>query len=417
MQNYDVIIFGGGTAGCACAWNCGRLGLKTLLIEKEAYLGGTMTGSLVIPIMKSGDNQINTDFYNELVNEMHKACAQVTYQGNSGWFNPFILKTVLLDMLHEAGVDIHLGTEMLSLYNDMIYSNNTIIRIETLSEYIEAKYFVDATGNLDFCEKIGCKFLPLPDEFQPMNLRFIMDGVDLKTFGDWLLTIDSDRNVTAVEEIDGQTHLSTAYTWDSNKHWALAQYFEKAVQDKVLKDTDRNYFQVFTVAGMKNGLAFNCPRIVENLNPLDKNDLKTAYNIGKEAIERIANFCKLYFPGFNNAYIYKIADEVGIRASRQIKGKYIYTIEDLRSSKNFENPAVISSYPVDVHSRDKNSSTLEANGEYQLPIESLMSNDFDNLYVAGRGLSADKLAQGALRVQASCFSMGEAIAKHIKSRI
>ena len=65
----------------------------------------------------------------------------------------------------------------------------------------------------------------------------------------------------------------------------------------------------------------------------------------------------------------------------------------------------------------KNSSILENTGEYQLPIESLMSDDFDNLYIAGRNLSADYLAQGALRVQANCFSMGEAVAKHIKTRI
>ncbi len=54
-------------------------------------------------------------------------------------------------------------------------------------------------------------------------------------------------------------------------------------------------------------------------------------------------------------------------------------------------------------------------GEYQLPIESLMSKDYDNLFVAGRGLSADYMAQGALRVQGSCFSMGEAVAKYISA--
>ena len=62
MVFYDVIILGGGTAGCSTAWNCAKLGLKTLLIEKKTYLGGTMTAGLVVPVMKSGENQINTDF-------------------------------------------------------------------------------------------------------------------------------------------------------------------------------------------------------------------------------------------------------------------------------------------------------------------------------------------------------------------
>ena len=70
-----------------------------------------------------------------------------------------------------------------------------------------------------------------------------------------------------------------------------------------------------------------------------------------------------------------------------------------------------------MHSNKKNSSTLQTYQEYQLPIESLMSADIDNLFVAGRCLSADYMAQGALRVQSSCFSMGEAVAKYIYKTI
>ena len=43
MNKYDVIIVGGGTAGCACAYIAGKLGLKTLLIEKNSFLGGSAT--------------------------------------------------------------------------------------------------------------------------------------------------------------------------------------------------------------------------------------------------------------------------------------------------------------------------------------------------------------------------------------
>ena len=55
--------------------------------------------------------------------------------------------------------------------------------------------------------------------------------------------------------------------------------------------------------------------------------------------------------------------------------------------------------------------------EYELPIECLMSSDFDNLFIAGRNVSADFSAQAALRVQTSCFSMGEAVAKHVAKLI
>ena len=52
--------------------------------------------------------------------------------------------------------------------------------------------------------------------------------------------------------------------------------------------------------------------------------------------------------------------------------------------------------------------------DYELPIECLRASDYDNLYIAGRNVSADFSAQAALRIQTSCFSMGEAVARDIK---
>ena len=69
-MKYDVVVVGGGTAGCAAAYTAGLLGLKTLIIEKNIHLGGTITSGLVIPVMKSGNNQINTDFKNALIGEL-----------------------------------------------------------------------------------------------------------------------------------------------------------------------------------------------------------------------------------------------------------------------------------------------------------------------------------------------------------
>lgn len=422
-MKYDVVIAGGGTAGSSCAYNCAKLGLKTLLLEKENYLGGTMTGGLVVPVMESGKNQINTDFYNLLVYEMKKVHGQITYQNNSGWFDPIKLKDVLPKILKNVKSEViyninisHANAKrnkILSVYYESIYTNNKICSPKILSECIESKYFVDATGNLDFSKILNCNFLKNENEIPPISLRFIMSDVDNNKFANWIESYDTDRDVTTVEYIDNQVYFSTAYTWDSNKHWTLAPLFDDAVSKNILKDADRNYFQIFSIAGSPQSVAFNCPRLLEKYDLDSQADLSRAKSEAQKAIERIAKFCNIYLPGFENAYVSHIADKLGIRAYRRIKGRYVYTIDDLRNGKKFENPAVISCYPVDVHSRDRNFSTLEKNGEYQLPIESLMSADYDNLFVIGRGLSADEMAQGALRVQASCFSMGEAVAKYI----
>ncbi len=420
---YDLAVVGGGTAGCAAAYIGAKYGLKVILIEKNIHLGGTITSGLVVPVMKSGDNQINTEFYNDLITELRKIGGQITYQNNSGWFNPELVKIALDTLMLKVGADVrfkcqvykidaknqhietlYINDKILSVYNYTIHNENNM-----LLEPIAAKYVIDSTGNCEIGKILNCKFL---ENFsQPMSLRFIAGGIDIKTFAKWLEEFDTDRNVTTVEHIEGSIHLSTAYTWDGL--WALAPLFEDAVAKNILKPPDCNYFQIFTVAGMSDAIAFNCPRIIENIDQNSVKDVSKALIEARGAIFRLMDFCKIYFPGFENAYISNIADELGIRVSNRIEGKYVYTEDDLKNSKKFENPAVVADYPIDVHSCDKNKGELIKTGEYQLPIEALMSADFDNLFVAGRCLSADYKAQAALRVQASCFSMGEAVAKYI----
>lgn len=424
---YDIAVIGGGTAGCAAAYTAGKLGLKVILIEKNIHLGGTITSGLVVPVMQSGDNQINTDFYTDLIAEMRDLGGQITYQKNPGWFNPELAKIAFDNLMQKSNVELrfnatvckistkeqaiqtlYINKNILSVYNDEIYNTNSM-----LFEPIVARYVIDTTGNCEIGKLLNCNFLKNENKFQPVSLRFIMSGINLNEFSKWLTSTDKDTSVTTCECIDGNIHLSTAYTWDTDKHWALSNIFDKAVENNDLKDTDRNYFQIFTIAGTPDSIGFNCPRITFDVDPNSVLDNTTALKEARQAIFRLSNFCKKYFPGFQNAYISNIADSLGIRVSNRIKGKYIYTYEDLISGKKFENPAVISNYPIDIHSTNKDCSTLMQTNEYQLPIEALMSYDYDNLFVAGRCLSADFKAQGALRVQASCFSMGEAVAKHI----
>lgn len=429
MKKYDVVVVGGGTAGCAAAYTAGKLGLKTLMIEKNIHLGGAITSGFVVPAMYSGENLINNEFYCDLISEMRSVGGQITYQDNAGWLNPVLLKIVLDKMMKNSNVDILFNTvvhdveiknciirnliinrKILSAYNDKLQNDN-----EELFEPIEARYVIDATGNCEVGKICGCEFLENKNEIQPVSLRFVLSNVNLNAFSKWLLEFDKDREVSTVEHIGGNIHLSTAYTWDSNRQWALKPIFDKAVADGVLKDTDRNYFQIFTIAGMPNAVAFNCPRIPENIDALDVLERSKALIQAREAIYRLFIFCKKYLVGFENSYISNIADELGVRVSRRIKGKYIYTIEDLKSGKKFNNPVLISKYPVDIHSADKNSSRLEVVDEYSLPVESLMSYDIENLFVAGRCISCDFLSQGALRIQPSCFAMGEGVVKYIKS--
>ena len=415
MSKYDLIIAGGGTAGVSCAYIAAKMGLKVLLIEQNSFLGGSLTASLVVPAMKTSDNAINSDFFNELHNNLLEIGGAITYcDGNKGWFNPELVKIALDKMMIEANVDVLFesnikqiniqNNKILSVYIETLNGNNMSLKNNGLLLPIETTYFVDATGDAKIFQMLNCEFLNNNFEKQPTSLRFIMSGVNVEAFASWIMQLDTDRDVTTACTLGGYTYCSTAYTWDTDRNWALKPIVDQAIADNTITTEDINYFQLFSVAGTPDSIAFNAPRLLRN----------EGYIEGRARILRLSNFCKKYLPGFEKAYISSIANTMGIRVSNRIKGKYTYTIEDLLSSKTFNNPVVVSNYPVDIHSDKKDASTLQkVYKEYQLPLESLMSADYENLFAIGRCISADFKAQAALRIIPSCFSMGEGLAKYL----
>ena len=417
MNQYELTVCGGGTAGVAAGYIGAKYGLKTLIIEKNIHLGGTMTSALVMPVMKSNTNNINCEFYNDFIEELKKYNGQITYSdGNRGWFNPELSKIALDSMLERVKCNVLYNTEIVDAVTENNHIKSVCISAKMLSLYIDSLYYVDATGDGNFSQILKNNILKNSNSRQPMTLRFHISNIDMKTFSLWLLETDKDRDVTSVYEVNEETHLSTACTWDMSKNWALRPIFEQAVKNGDLKEQDTAYFQIFTIPGMPGTISLNCPRIVldKDIDPLDPFAASKALIQGRTQIWRLYCFLKKYFPGFENSYISNIADMIGIRESRRVEGEKIYTKDDILSGKTYNNPVLHADYPIDIHSYNKDGYTLQhTKVDYELPLECLKASGYDNLYIAGRIVSADFEAQAALRIQSSCFSMGEAVARDV----
>lgn len=427
-KKYDVVIIGGGVSGCACAYNCAKLKMKTLLVEKNNFLGGLMTGGLVIPIMKSSVKDYNCSYYKTLVKTAKKYNAQITYSdSNDGWFNPELMKIVIEDVLTKKDIasylDILFEAEVSEAQKKDDVIKKVILKSRTLSIPIESTFFVDATGSAEFSKIVGCEFLNDNETIQQNSLRFIVGNVDVEKFARFIEKVDLDRNITNTNRNDlkntnNELHFTTASTSNPNTKWALDEYLKQGVKDKILKPSDREYFQLFSVAGGISQVAFNCPRI--NNYKLDQFCASKELIEAKKAIYRLFCFVKKYFEGFSDAIITNIAPITGIREEYRVKCRYTYTLEDLTSSKRFNNPVLEANYGIDIHSKNhktKNNQNGSKTASYQLPVESLMSYNYKNLYCIGKILGADFATHSALRVQKSCMSMGEAAAKDIKNRL
>jgi hypothetical protein len=414
---WDLIVVGGGTSGVAAAISASKKGCKTLLIEKYGFLGGTATGALVTPMMSNmldKRHNLTDGLYLEVLIRLKSTGHSAMHEnGNPGWFDPELMKCILDDMCEESGVQVLFDT----VVTDAKVKTKTITEIKCFNKSgfskFKAKYFIDATGDADLSAFAGVNFESgLEGIHQSFSLRFIMANVNLNSFGDFLMEIDPESGVSSVFHAeDSKLLLTTAYTWD-DKNWKLKPYFDLAVSDGVLDIKDTAYFQVFSIPGQKNALSFNCPRIYseKTLNPLDMWDLSYAYQTGRKQIRRIAEFCKCYLAGFEESYISQIAPMLGIRDSRRIEGVYKLTEKDITKAKKFDQSAAKSNYPVDIHSSKQNKSELKYLPEgdyYEIPVESLIPKEIDNLYVVGRSISATFKAQASLRIQPNCWAMGE----------
>lgn len=410
-EKYDLIVVGGGTSGVVCSVSAARSGLKVLLIEKNSFLGGTMTGALVTPMMRNLPQE-NNSILAEILERLSSTGDSVNYQGdNSGWFNPEIMKCVLDDICEESNVEVLFDTVVISA--DILRKKLESVECFNKSgrKIFGAKYFVDATGDADLASLSGVPF-EVGDygRTQPVSLRFNMSGINIEKFAKWLENFDNDRNVTTVFRENSKIYLSTACTFD-NKDWKLRPLFEKALETGTLKKSDCKYFQIFSIPGQNGAITFNCPRIDLLINPLKDKDISKALLEGRKSIRRIANFCQKFLPGFEDAYISTIANNLGVRDSRRIKGKYNLTYNDL--SKVVETPVAKSDYPFDIHSNTQDKSILSKRAYYEIPLESLQVNEINNLLVVGRSISSDFLMQSSLRIQPNCFAMGEFAGKYI----
>ncbi|MEX1056400.1 MAG: FAD-dependent oxidoreductase, partial [Natronospirillum sp.] len=114
--HYQLIVMGGGPSGVMAATMAARMGVKTLLVERGGFLGGTLTMMGVSPMMTfhnpAGD-QVVWGLADEMVERLKRVGASpghvidsVTYTSTVTPFDAEALKRVLEEMVVEAGADI-----------------------------------------------------------------------------------------------------------------------------------------------------------------------------------------------------------------------------------------------------------------------------------------------------------------------
>lgn len=406
LGRWDTVVVGGGTAGASCAIACAREGSRTLVVEQASSLGGSPSQTLVTPMMPSyaphGKN------LHEIERRLRDMGIQTREDGDRMgyiWTTAESFACVLEDMLAEAGGEaLYDATLVRAATEDGKISAIEVMCVEG-PRAILASQFVDATGDAVLSRMAGVPCHAGDDEGnnQMSSLRFEMGGIDIDCYRRYCLSLG-----------DGFSPLVDGYFWESamvaGKGFKLEPLFRKGVEAGILEESDLVYYQCFSLPGEPGCMAFNCPHIPDMKQNGSAFARSQALREGRQRIRRLVKFLTAYMPGFEDAYLIRIAPALGVRESWRIEGSYVLDVDDYAKRARFADAVANGTWYIDVHSATKGLVHMEKyqKGEYyQIPYRCLTNQTIENMLTVGRSISTSFLVQASVRIQQTVIDMGE----------
>lgn len=413
---YDVVVCGGGAAGVFAGIAAARMGVNTLIVEQDGYLGGTLTRSGIGPMatFHAGEKQIIRGLVDEFIHRLEKKGKSTGYiRDTSNYVSSLVnidiesAKIELESMVLEAGGHLLYHT----MIGDVFVESGKIQKIIVCNKAgfgdIYAKVFIDSTGDADVAFRAGVPCMKGRNSdglCQPMGMKARYCNVDIQHLREFIYSNPEQfpRMFKDISVLKEERCISTAIgfykVWqDAKKHGEIniprdnVILCETATPGEVLINTTR----------------------LQGYDSTNPEDITQAEIAGRRQCLEIDTFLRNHIPGFEKAHLMFTGPTVGTRSSRQIVGLYTITEEDVINQMHFEDEVCYSSFPIDIHSPD-GQGTRNVMPTYPyvnycgIPYRSMISKEIVNLLVAGRCLSATFEAQSAIRTTGIMAALGHA---------
>lgn len=402
----DVLVVGGGPAGIIAAQSAAaKADAKVMLLESRGFLGGNLAiGLPILAFLGPKGNQIIKGYAQKFIDRLkqrgaageHKPCR---LHMSLTIIDPEQAKKVAFEIMEEYGVDVLLYAFVVDTIVENGVVKGVIIESKAGREAVLAKTVIDCTGDADVAFRAGveCDKGDSEGGMQPPTLMFSMRGVDVQALRDAIVQqpeiYDMDR---MPKEQFAQGHFITV---------GLRGMLEKARQEGLEVPVSRTIL----ITGLaEDEIWVNMTR-VNGVDPTHPESYTYGEQTGHKQMQVVMDYLKGYVPGFQKAWLDRVAPFMGIRESRVIRGKYILTAEDILSQKKFDDVIAVAGYPVDIHhSKGGDCTMLFCEDAYDLPYRVLVPEKVGGLLVAGRCSSMNHEAMAATRVMSTCMALGEA---------
>jgi len=426
----EVIVVGGGLAGCAAAIAAARNGADTMLVEETGMVGGLATLGYVGPL--DATTKRNGESFGGLAEEIVESTRNLNkaYGGPNYYalkVAPEMLRFVLLQKLKEAGVKILFHANLIGVEKSQDEISHIYLSTKSGIEVAVAKRFIDATGDGDLIAFSGEEFVKgseagVFDELregnldkihyqsgtlekydayksnglmQPVSVMFSMGNVDCalaQKYCNRMLTYD-DLGITK-EEVMKLPYFGTVGFEENGDYIPIPQ--------------GRVLIVKFGIDG-KFALV-NMSRVV-GIDGTDAVEKSKAEEIAQMQILYLCDFLIRFVPGFENAYLYTSSHTLGVRETRRLVGKYVLKGREVINCETFDDGVACGSYGIDIHDPQGKSKAIGGmlKGDYyHIPYGCLVPKTIKNLLVAGRCISVDHVAHSSTRIQGTCILTGQA---------
>lgn len=414
---YDVLVVGGGPSGLTTALAAAEDGLKVGLIESRSFVGGNMTiGLPVLGFLGQKKNQIIKGLPQKFIDRLR----EVKGASEHRWcplhmgitlVEPEAVKTVALQMLIEAGVDVTFYAFCAGVVMDGDTLRGVITESKSGREAVLGRIVVDCTGDADVAFRAGVPCEKGNTEnggMQPPTLMFCLAGVDTEKLR---MSIAQHTRTYLTDFIPAE------YFGQNNQFIVvgLRELIAKARSERKLNIPNE---RTIIITGLREGEVWINMTRVAGTDGTDVRSLSAGEIEARSQIEDIHIYLRDYVPGFEKCYFAKTAPFLGIRETRRIVGHYTMTQEDVLGCRHFDDAIAVASYPIDIHRPGDEGCTLIWCGDcYDIPYRALLPQKVKNLIVAGRCISTTHEAMGAIRVMATCMAMGEAAGRAAKQAL
>jgi len=398
IGEYDICVIGGSCTGVFAAVRAARLGAKVAVVEKQNSFGGVATNGLVCVWHSTRDTEHNNEIIAglsvEVVERLKKRNAVLMADKSADrgcTFNPQELKIELDELVTEHEVTPYLHTLYTAPHVEDGKLRGIFVENKGGRGVILAKVFIDASGDGDLAAHLDLPFTVDP-HLQPPTTTALIRG---------LRKPDLDIK-DLVREHEKEFGLERDQGWST--------YIPN--EDDICMLAETHVFDV---------------------DPADPGDLTNAEINGRRQIRAIMDIFRKYGPQKDDMTLLTLASYIGIRETRIFSADYQLTEEDVLHGRRFPDAIANGSYRVDIHhpegggyifrylngrqvdhaaGKSEWSRWREETDEdptfYQIPYRCMVTKKVDNLIMAGRMISADKGAFGAIRVMINLNQTGEA---------